>query len=365
MFIESEVSNKFKNFLFIIFFLFAIACSKDPVTEKQPAAAKAPATTELASTVTDDVERKKFRDELILLLDQENFAELERIAHAVTTRKDRFPGGDWKLSRFYESVGSTPGMPKQADRTDYGKRIVKIRKWIDQKPDSIYANIALGEAQIGYAWQLRGGGFANMVDDQEFENFHKALKEADQILNKMAGRGKECVEWFRAKQSIGTGLGWDRDEMMKLWESAVSAEPLFYTVYSGHAYYLLPRWHGKSGDWENFTVSAVTTVSKTHDKQEADILYSEICWRMSRFYSGSEFFKQNKVNWLAIKRGFKERQQRYGESIRYLNAFCNLAGSAGDKPTARALMQRIGDRWEPDFWIEKKYFDGYKKWAFE
>jgi hypothetical protein len=153
--------------------------------------------------------------------------------------------------------------------------------------------------------------------------------------------------------------------MKQLQESGAAVEPLYYEIYSSHAHYLLPRWHGSPGDWETFAADAATKLSKTEGLQEANILYSEICWRMSRYYSGSEFFQQNKVSWKGIKQGFMDRQQNYGSSIRYLNAFCQLAGSAGDKGTTRALMTRIGDRWEPDFWVEKKYFDGYKKWAFE
>jgi hypothetical protein len=158
-----------KSLLFIAL-LFVIACSEPPVVDKLPAVKRPP------ETLTDDQQRKTFRDELVLLLEQENFAELERIAHDFTTKKERFPGGDWKLSRFYDAVGYTPTAPKQVDQTDYRRRIAKIQKWIEQKPHSIYANIVLGDAQIGYAWQFRGSGFADTVRNQEFDNFHKALK---------------------------------------------------------------------------------------------------------------------------------------------------------------------------------------------
>ncbi|MCI0602731.1 DUF4034 domain-containing protein [bacterium] len=348
-----------KTLLVILFFLFVVACSKPPVAEKKPATKKP------VATETDDEQRKKFHADLTLLLEQENFDELERIAHELTTQKHRFRGGDWKLTRFYEAVGSPPGIPKQEDGLDYTKRISKLRKWIQLKPDSIYANIALGRAQTGYAWQLRGSGFADTVSDQQFADFQKILEEADATLNKMSSRANECVVWYEAKQIIGKGLGWELGEMTKLLESAISVEPLYYDIYSGHALYLLPRWHGNPGDWEAFAAQAAGSTEKKIDLQEANILYSDICWHMSRMYSGSEFFQQNKVNWRGIKKGFLDRQEKYGASIRYLNAFCLLAGSASDKATTRALMERIGDRWEPDFWIEKKYFDGYKKWAFE
>jgi len=44
-------------------------------------------------------------------------------------------------------------------------------------------------------------------------------------------------------------------------------------------------------------------------------------------------------------------------------AFCALAGAAADRETTRALMARIGDAWDAEVWKERKYFDGYRKWA--
>jgi hypothetical protein len=55
----------------------------------------------------------------------------------------------------------------------------------------------------------------------------------------------------------------------------------------------------------------------------------------------------------------------YGASPRNLNAFCLLAGSAGDRQTTRELFDRLGDDWDPVVWKERHYFDDYRKWAFE
>ena len=98
---------------------------------------------------------------------------------------------------------------------------------------------------------------------------------------------------------------------------------------------------------------------------EGDIIYAEICWRSSRSYNTAEIFKGNKLSWSRIKRGFQAREKKYGPSYRYMNALCFLAGGWGDKITTRILVKKLGDRWEPDFWEEKKYFDNYKKWAFD
>jgi hypothetical protein len=348
----------FKSILPVgIFFIF-IACSKSVDQQKEPETA-APSS---VAKENDDEQRKVFHAEMQGHLNNANFSELDRIAAELTKTKERFPGGDWKLYRFYLAIAAPPGGPEPVkERVDFNDRISKLTRWTAEKPDSIFANVALAKAQIGYAWELRGSGFAREVSEQELADFQEGLKRADETLNTMSAQRKDCVAWYTAKQSIGIGLGWDVAEMNRLLEEAISLEPLYHQVYERHAYYLLPRWHGAAGEWEKFAETASSKMGGI----EGSILYSDICWHMSRYYRGQEFFLQNHVNWLRIKKGFTDRQKQYGASIRYLNAFCLLASSAGDKTTARALLTRIGDRWERDFWIEQKYFDAAKKWAFE
>jgi hypothetical protein len=309
--------------------------------------------------VESDMElRKQFASDIEQHLNKEEFDELENIAEKLTKSKERFPGGDWKLDRFYEAI-------RPADdsgiKVDWNDRLAKLKKWTDQKPKSIYANIALGCAQIGKAWDIRGSGFADTVSNEQIVDFQNMLKEAETTLNKISERRKDCPHWYRDIQGVGLGLGYDLETMTKYFEEVAASEPLYWSAYEGHALYMLPRWHGNNGDWERFAEQASNKIGS----DEGDILYSEISWRMSRYYPADQFFKQNNVNYRRIKKSLNLRGLKYGVSVHYLNAYCILAGGIGDKVTTKALMSRLGDQWEPDLWKEKKYFDGYKKWASE
>jgi hypothetical protein len=48
-----------------------------------------------------------------------------------------------------------------------------------------------------------------------------------------------------------------------------------------------------------------------------------------------------------LRLALRHREALYGASLRNLNAFCMLAGSAADRQTARELFARIGDEWDP------------------
>ena len=115
--------------------LFLAGCSKPSVQNEPKQEAAAP-------KLDDDLQRKQFHDEVAGYVENENFAKLEEIAKEVNTKQLRFPGGDWKLERFYENV-LTPDKA-HPEKTDWKRLLEKLEKWNSQYPDSIYANVALG-----------------------------------------------------------------------------------------------------------------------------------------------------------------------------------------------------------------------------
>lgn len=306
----------------------------------------------------DAPQRKQFHDELKGYIEKEDFKSLERIAADLTAHKARFSGGDWKLKRFYEAVSSPPS-GYTTERVDWPVRIASIRKWTEQMPDSVYAVIALAEVQVGSAWNQRGTGYADSVTQEGRKGFNAGLDEAEKTLNKIADRRSACPAWFATMQRIGLGSKWDLQRMQSLLDEAVKVEPLYFDFYVEHAQYLMPRWYGTQGDWERFAEKSADSIGGN----EGAILYSEICWQISRHYDYETYYTENHVSYPRIRAGFVERMKRYGPSYRYMNAFCIMAGAANDRITTRALMDRIGDHWEPDFWQDKKYFDDYKSWA--
>jgi hypothetical protein len=139
----------------------------------------------------------------------------------------------------------------------------------------------------------------------------------------------------------------------------VRVEPLYEHFYSAKARYLLPRWYGRDGEWERFADDSTQTIGG----KEGSALYSHIVWEMSRHHRINDFFEHNRVSWPRIRQGYLDREALYGETIRHLNELCILAAGARDKSTMRAVLPRIGERWDEDVWKQKKYFDEFRQWA--
>ena len=300
-----------------------------------------------------------FIDDIRAQLLQERFDLLDQTAKDLWRSKARFPGGDWKLYRFYGALGQPTngerGMTGAVVASDevWERYLAVLGRWQTKRPQSMSAAISLGQAWAGYAWKARGGGYAATVTDGGARLFKERLEHAEDVLTNAQRFPVKDSHWYFAMLELGLAQGWDRARIEAVFEEAVALEPLYLPVYSSKAAYLLPRWYGEAGDWERFADESAKRIGG----EEGSVLSGRIAWRMSRMYSGSDFFKQNRINWDRLKQGFIDREALYGTDLRLLNIFCLLADSAGDTKTSRELFMHIADAWDPQAWTQRRYFD--------
>jgi hypothetical protein len=308
---------------------------------------------------TPDVQ-EPFKADVRAMLERKQFQDLDDLAGELDRTKARFPGGDWKPYRFQEALGAPAGGCDDTDE-NWERLIAVLTRWHEQRPASIAAAIALADAAVGYGWKARGSGFGNTVTPEGWQLLGERMAPAEGIVMDAGGRAAKTPEWYRVMIDLGRVQGWDRERVDALFEQAVALEPRYLHVYSAMARYLTPRWQGEDGDWEEFAERSGERLGG----REGSVVYSHLAWQISKLYRGHEFFDRNRVVWPRLKQGFIDREALYGASLRNLNAFCMLAGSAADRQTTRELFARVGDEWDPGVWVERKYFDGYRKWAFE
>jgi hypothetical protein len=318
---------------------------------------KGPASSSRASLEIADAEQS-VKAEVRAMLDADQFDRLDALSDELNRTKARFPGGDWKSYRFQQALKAPIGGADASD-LEWNLLIARLKRWRDSRPDSIAAAVALTDAATGFGWKARGTGFNRSVTPEGRRLLSARMALADGVLVDVARRVSPTPEWYRAMINSGRVRGWDRRQVTDLFERAEALEPRYLHVYDVMAEYLMPRWFGKDGDWERFAESSAERLGG----REGSVVYSDIAWQMS--IDGEPLFAENRASWPLVKQGFIDREALYGASLRNLNAFCELAGSAGDRETTRELLLRIGEQWDPETWKERKYFDGYWKWAFE
>ena len=302
--------------------------------------------------------QEPFKEDVRTALRQEQFDRLDRLGDELLKTKARFPGGDWKSYRFQGALAAPAAGATDSDEI-WERQIAVLQRWHASHPDSMAAVVALTDAMVGWGWKARGEGFAETVTPQGWRLLRERTAAVEPLLLEIGQRVSRTPDWYRDMIDVGRVQNWNRERVEALFEEAIALEPRYLHVYSAMARYLMPRWQGKDGDWEDF---AQRTAERLGGR-EGSVVYGHIAWQISKYYGGADFYKRNRVSWSRVKQGFVDRETLYGFSLRNLNAFCLLAGSAADRQTTRELFARIGDAWDVDVWKERRYFDEYREWA--
>src|SRR5436190_19540063 len=98
------------------------------------------------------------------------------------------------------------------------------------------------------------------------------IESAKGVLLYCKDRRSECPGWWTAMQTVALAEGWDWKTYSGLLDEAMKQEPTYQSFYDNAAYFLLPRWHGEPGAWENFAA----TVADKIGGDDGDIVYDRI-----------------------------------------------------------------------------------------
>jgi hypothetical protein len=257
-----------------------------------------------------------YRTRITNLLYQRNFEQLDAEAYDARVSKTRFPGGIWKLYVFYEGVdtASRNRLPEHG----WGDYMSLTKMWVERRPKSVTARIALAEAYLHFGWHARGHGYADEVTEIGAQLFAERANQAKAVLEEAAQLDEKCPFWYESMQHVALALGWNKQEARKLFEQAVAFAPGFYHYYREYAIYLLPKWYGEDGDAELFAEE----VSEKFRGKGGLFLYFEIATVINCPCTGDGDPRHlQKMSWPKIKQGYAVVKQMYGTSRMKTNRF--------------------------------------------
>jgi hypothetical protein len=84
----------------------------------------------------------------------EKFDDLDHMADQYRREKSRMPGGDWRLWIFYEALN--PSHQTEQRASDH---VAHLEHWVQRRPESITARVALAAGIVRLASADRGKGF--------------------------------------------------------------------------------------------------------------------------------------------------------------------------------------------------------------
>jgi Domain of unknown function (DUF4034) len=283
---------------------------------------------------------------------QEKFDELDRMAAEYRSEKSRLPGGDWKLRLFYSALDA----PQLTDK-DSVDHIAHLERWMQQRPQSITARVALATSLHRWAWVARGNGMANTVTTEGWQLFNERIQRSLQVLVSAAKLDAQCPEWYSEMMTVGLAQSWDAGRMKDIFDRGIQAEPDYFYLYLQYANYLLPKWDGKPGDASAFAKTSADNVGG----DAGDELYFQIATVLIKRGDGD--FPVHEMDWERIQRGYQALSAQYGATRQSKNQIAFMAYKYKDAAFARQQFDLIGNNWSPFVWRDRKFFDRARDWA--
>jgi len=109
-----------------------------------------------------------------------------------------------------------------------------------------------GDFYKNFAWQARGGAYANKVTETGWKLFAERLAEAEKALAKawQLNPKDERIACLMISVELGQGKGRSRMEMW--FDRATDLNPNYYDAFTAKLYYLEPKWYGSPEEMLDF-----------------------------------------------------------------------------------------------------------------
>ncbi|HXI85585.1 MAG TPA: DUF4034 domain-containing protein [Verrucomicrobiae bacterium] len=294
------------------------------------------------------------------LLRTERFDELDQLATDLVTKKLRFQGGEWKSVYLYDGLK----LPRKSPEEDWAKRFELIERWRTANPDSVPARLVQARTYMEYAWNARGGGYADSVAPAAWKFFSGRMAKAHDMLLLIPSANRQNPEWYRL-MLMNLAETQQTDDYRECLQQAHELKLDYDWFDKQTAWYSLPRWYGNKGDWQK----VAETAGDTTKDEDGDALYARVVWHIWDSTEGSnsdirnKFFEKNNLSWPRMKQGFRDIEKRYPGSLWNLNAFCRFACMAKDKKAAHELFDRIDKNWDVAIWSNRLQYRAWRGWA--
>jgi hypothetical protein len=266
-------------------------------------------------------------------LKNHDFDLIDRAADEARESKEKTLAGVWKLDRIYDGLERP-----QVDTSDaeWKRHLKLLQQWMEERPESDTAPVALGAAFLKFGWNARGNGYAHTVSEDSRKLFRERVGFARNFLTAITVN-TSCPKWYELMLKIALSESWDRESYEQLFQNAVQFEPTWNEYYRQKAIYLLPKWHGEPGDLDAYANSYATR--KGDDNARIYFLIIQLA-------SAADENERQKplTHYAAFKQGFSEMRKSHGVTARTLRIALEKAVLANDFGFAQELSAAFNSK---------------------
>jgi hypothetical protein len=145
-----------------------------------------------------------------------------------------------------------------------------VSRWLDMRPRSAQAHMVLGASLVVGGWKIRGGAYAEQVDEDAWAPFLKMLDDAKAPLQLAADLDKTSADpyaWLihaelggAVRRSGAVRQSGGRDKVKSLFRAAVGRSPLHWPAHYKYFVATTQKWGGSHAEMFGF-VRAVSNRS--------------------------------------------------------------------------------------------------------
>ena len=239
----------------------------------------------------------------------------------------------WKLGIFHASVqyDLSEGLNRASGCVSPNADFV--RKWLEFDPRQPAAIVTAADLRMTNAWCHRGSGYANQVNEQQWEGFREETRAAFDILEESRALASADPEFYAVMASAYRASNKSWSDLADMLDEATSREPYYHRTYFRAAFSYLPQWGGSPGTLDQFARYAAERTS-TSDKTG---FYARIYWFLEDCDCASRI---GAGHWDDMKQSMRDIYERYPVEFNAQNML-DVSCKAGDEDEALYYMRAL------------------------
>ncbi|MEJ1202851.1 MULTISPECIES: hypothetical protein [unclassified Streptomyces] len=113
-----------------------------------------------------------------------------------------------------------------------------LKAWEKARPEDPDAALVVARARISYAWELRGGAYADRTSQSQFESFHRELLASQDDI------GRVVALCSSDPTPLVAELGYSHAGMDALWSQITDLAPHHFEAHTSALQYWTAKWRG-------------------------------------------------------------------------------------------------------------------------
>jgi hypothetical protein len=303
-------------------------------------------------------QRSLFGTRVRKMLLARQYDRLELLADSLARTNETFADGTPRIATFFSRGFGE--LDDDHDGTQWAAHLQALRDWVEERPESQVARIALANGLVSRGWTARGTLPGVAVSATHGQQLVSDCLEAFQMLDQVDADPPLRRCWLYTDLHALNGIGPAADSTFRVTVRAASRlfpdDPEFYIMMTRH---LMKRWYGQPGEWEAFADSCAGTLpDSTRDEIYAQILADQAQ------YTPNVFALSPGLSWERARRGLHLWVRHNPSSLEPKSARAMLAWMRGDRPEALNAFRCLADTVDIDVWNNYSIFWTAQDWAY-